>query len=69
MFFYVTGQKRTMFLVLALDQALVLTLDLTLYAALCIAHKWKVSWWLWHWRPELGESATWVLFFLIPSNY
>ena len=65
MFFGVTRKKRTMFLVPTLDLALIPTLVL----ALRIAQKWKASWRLWHWRPMLGESGTWVLFMIAPSSY
>jgi hypothetical protein len=70
-FFGVTGKKRTMFLVLALDLALDDTRSdtRTLVPTLRIAQKWKASWRLWNWRPVLGESGTWVLFVLIPSSY
>ena len=47
-FLGVIGQKRTMFLVPALDLALDPALDLALIPTLYIALKRKASWQLWH---------------------
>jgi hypothetical protein len=73
MFFYCYWAKHTMFLVpsldLALVPALVPVLDPTLVPALGIAQKRKASWRLWHWRPVMDKSGTWVFFMIAPSSY
>jgi hypothetical protein len=73
MFFYCYREKRTMFPVSALDLALVPALvpvpDPTLVPAPSIAQKRKASWRLWHWRPVMDKSGTWVLFIIAPSSY
>jgi hypothetical protein len=69
MFFCCYREKRTMFLGLALDPALVLVLDPTLVPAPSIAQKRKASWRLWYWRPVVDKSSTWVLFVIAPSSY
>ena len=69
----VMGQKRTTFLVLALDPTLlpvlILALDLALRPTLLPAQKCRVTWRLWYWRPMMGKLGTWVLFMLSPSSY
>jgi hypothetical protein len=73
MFFCYYWVKHTMFLVLALDLALIPALipvpDPTLIPALSIAQKCKVSWRLWHWRPVMDKTGTWTFFMIGPSSY
>jgi hypothetical protein len=73
MFFCCYREKRTMFPVPTLDPALVPALvlvpDPTLIPALSIAQKRKASWRLWHWRPVMDKSGTWVFFMIAPSSY
>jgi hypothetical protein len=49
----------------ALDPAL----DPTLVPVPSIAQKCKASWRLWHWRPVMEKSGTWVFFMIAPSSY
>jgi hypothetical protein len=73
MFFCCYREKHTMFPVLTLDPALVPALvpvlDPTLVPAPSIAQKRKASWRLWHWRPVMDKSGTWVFFMIAPSSY
>jgi len=61
-----------MFLLLALDLALllvlVLALDPKLYPALHIAQKRRATWQLWYWRVVMEKLGTWVSLMLTPSR-
>jgi hypothetical protein len=73
MFFCVTGKKCITFLlptlILALHPVLDPVFGPTLHPATRPTQKQWVIWRLWYWRPVVGESGTWVLLVLDPSNY
>jgi hypothetical protein len=58
---YVTGKNRSLFLLPALS--------LVLHLALRPAQKQWEIWWLWYWRPVMGESETWFFLMLMASSY